>query len=78
IFKETATIGIRMRETERIILDRKIRTVKTELGEVRVKLVSVSGLERVQPEYEDCAKIAEEKNLSLNEVYEIVKMKFMK
>ncbi|QOX63429.1 nickel pincer cofactor biosynthesis protein LarC [Anoxybacterium hadale] len=78
IFKETATIGIRIRETERITLDRKISTVQTELGEVRVKLVSVSGLERVQPEYEDCAKIAAEKNLSLNEVYEIVKMKFMK
>lgn len=78
IFKETATIGIRIRETERITLDRKISTVKTELGEVRVKMVSVSGLERVQPEYEDCAKIAEEKNLSLNEVYEFVKMKFMK
>lgn len=78
IFKETSTIGIRIRETERITLAREIRTVQTELGEVRVKLVSVSGLERVQPEYEDCARIAEEKNLSLNEVSEIVKMKFMK
>jgi uncharacterized protein (DUF111 family) len=52
---------------------REIRTVQSELGEVRVKLVSVSGLERVQPEYEDCVRIAEDNNLSLNEVYEIVK-----
>ena len=73
IFKETSTIGIRVRETERITLLREIRTVQTDLGEVRVKLVNVSGLERVQPEYDDCAKIAEENNLSLNEVYEIVK-----
>lgn len=73
IFKETSTIGIRIRETERITLVREIRTVQSELGEVRVKLVSVSGLERVQPEYEDCVRIAEDNNLSLNEVYEIVK-----
>jgi len=36
-------------------------------------LVSVRGLERIQPEYEDCARIAEENKLSINEVYEIVK-----
>lgn len=73
IFMETSTIGIRIQELERITLKREIRTVQTELGEVRVKLVSVAGLERVQPEYEDCVKIAEKNNLSLNEVYEIVK-----
>lgn len=73
IFMETSTIGIRMQQLDRITLKREIRTVKTELGEVRVKLVVVRGLERVQPEYEDCARIAEKNNLSLNEVYEIVK-----
>ncbi|HWQ79468.1 MAG TPA: nickel pincer cofactor biosynthesis protein LarC [Anaerovoracaceae bacterium] len=78
IFMETSTIGVRVQELDRITLKREIRTVKTELGEVRVKSVNVRGLERVQPEYEDCARIAEEKNLSLNEVYEMVKMKFIK
>lgn len=73
ILRETSTIGIRLQELERITLKREIRTVETELGEVRVKLVIVRGLERIQPEYEDCARLAEENNLSLNEVYEIVK-----
>lgn len=73
IFMETSTIGIRTQELDRITLKREIRTVKTELGEARVKLVNVRGLERVQPEYEDCAGLAEKNNLSLNEVYEIVK-----
>ena len=73
ILMETSTIGIRIQEMERITLNREIRTVQTELGEVRVKLVTVRGLERIQPEYEDCARLAEENNLSLNEVYEIVK-----
>lgn len=73
IFRETSTIGIRLQELDRITLKREIRTVQTELGEVRVKLVIVRGLERIQPEYQDCARLAEENNLSLNEVYEIVK-----
>ena len=73
IFKETSTIGIRMQDMKRITLNREIRTVQTELGEVRVKLVVVRGLERIQPEYEDCIRLAEENNLSFNEVYEIVK-----
>lgn len=73
IFGETSTIGIRTQEIERITLKREIRTVQTALGEVRVKLVIVRGLERIQPEYEDCARIAEENKLSINEVYEIVK-----
>lgn len=72
IFHETSTIGIRIRETDRIALKREIITVNTELGEVRAKLVSVQGFERIQPEYEDCARLAEEKNISLNNVYEVV------
>lgn len=73
IFRETSSIGIRVREIRRITLNREIKTVKTELGEIRVKSVTVSGLERIQPEYEDCARLARENHLSLNEVYEIVK-----
>ncbi len=68
IFMETSTIGIRTQELARITLKREIRTVQTDLGEVRVKSVVVRGLERIQPEYEDCAEIAEKNNLSLNEV----------
>jgi uncharacterized protein (TIGR00299 family) protein len=73
IFMETSTIGIRVQELDRITLKREIRTVSTELGEVRVKQVIVRGLERVQPEYDDCTRLAEENDLSLIEVYEIVK-----
>lgn len=73
ILSETSTIGIRIRDTERLTLDRNIKTVETELGRVRVKSVVVGGLERIQPEYEDCINIAKENNLSLNQVYEIVK-----
>lgn len=73
IFSETSTIGIRVRQSRRLILDRELKTLKTAVGDIRVKSYGVSGLERIQPEYEDCAKAARENNLSLQEVYEIVK-----
>ena len=76
IFEETSTIGIRRRDTQRITLEREIRTVKTELGEARVKSVTVGRLEKIQPEYDDCVKLASVNNLSLHEVYEIVKRRY--
>lgn len=72
IFNETSTIGIRIHEMERIALKREIIIVKTDMGEVQVKAVTIEGIERIQPEYEDCARLAEENNLSLNKVYEAV------
>jgi uncharacterized protein (DUF111 family) len=73
IFGETETLGVRIREQERITLKREIKTVQTRLGEVRVKSVAVRGLVRARPEYEDCVKIAREHKLSFHEVYEAIK-----
>ncbi len=73
IFAETTTIGIRRQTMDRMVLNREIKMIMTDYGEVKAKLVSVNGLERVQPEYEDCLKIAKENNITLQEVYEIVK-----
>ncbi|MGI6730864.1 MAG: nickel pincer cofactor biosynthesis protein LarC [Anaerovoracaceae bacterium] len=73
IFKETSTLGIRISREKRKILQRKSKTITTKWGDVRVKSVVVDGLEKVYPEYEDCVRIAEEYNISLDEVYKIVK-----
>ncbi|MGI5949408.1 nickel pincer cofactor biosynthesis protein LarC [Peptoniphilus sp.] len=68
IFKHTTTIGIREVETKRYILDREIKKVDTEFGETRVKESSGYGVTRKKFEYDDLAKIADENNLSLEEV----------
>jgi uncharacterized protein (DUF111 family) len=48
--------------------------VSTEWGEARVKLGYLGdGLARVEPEYEDCRRIADENELSLREVYRAVR-----
>lgn len=66
IFQETTTIGIRHYPAARTTLDREFVDVETEYGSVRMKVSRMNG-EAVNfaPEYEDCARIAREKNVSL-------------
>ena len=71
IFKHTSTIGIRVKETERIILNRHEETVHTKLGDVRVKYSEGYGVKREKPEFEDLRKLAEENNISVAEARKI-------
>ena len=68
MMKHTTTLGIRRQDMSRYYLSRKTETVDTPLGSVRVKTSSGMGIKRSKAEYEDLAKIAEEKGLSLSEV----------
>jgi uncharacterized protein (TIGR00299 family) protein len=72
MFRETTTLGIRRSTQQRTILNREFETVKTEYGEVQIK-VAKSGqtIVNVQPEYEDCAAIARLKNVSWREVHRL-------
>ncbi|MDJ0845952.1 MAG: nickel insertion protein [Crocosphaera sp.] len=77
IFRETTTLGIRQSLQKRSILDREIKIVKTEYGEVRVKIASQGkGVNKtiinVHPEYEDCAAIARKFNQPLTTIQKIV------
>ena len=68
IFKHTSTIGVRETVTNRYVLKRDIRAVDTALGEVHVKESTGYGTSRSKYEYEDLARIAREKGMSLAEV----------
>jgi uncharacterized protein (TIGR00299 family) protein len=71
IFSETSTIGVRSYPVARVALSREHKTVTTRHGEVRVKLSSTpDGRVQAAPEYEDCKRLAREKNLPLKMVYE--------
>ncbi len=74
LFRETTSIGVRIGEVGRKKLSREIREVETPYGTVRVK-ISKRGDEvlTVTPEYDDCRKIAEEKNIPLKQVIEEAK-----
>ncbi len=68
IFRHTATIGIRECAQKRYVLDRRTETVQTPLGPVRKKCCEGYGITREKYEYEDLARIAKERSLSIEEV----------
>lgn len=68
IFKNTSTLGVRERECRRYTLDRSFRTIKTPLGEVRMKVSDGFGVHREKPEYDDLARISRETGLSISEI----------
>ena len=76
IFKYTSTIGIRELISERFILDRSEGLLNTVYGPVRYKRVSGYGVDRRKFEYEDLARIAREKGISIAEAREMIGMIF--
>ena len=68
-FAETTTLGVRIQSIERRKLQRSSKVVKTSFGEMRVKVIGVDGAERLSPEFEECKRVALEKNIPLLEVY---------
>jgi len=76
-FRETTTFGVRRHRVERTKLAREIRTVQTPQGPVRVKVGMREGkIITASPEYEDCRKIALERNIPLREVMEAARKGF--
>lgn len=73
IMKHTTTIGIRETLCQRNVLDRNFKTLETEMGSVRVKTSEGYGALKSKIEFDDLAKIAKEKGLSLYEVKEMLK-----
>ena len=76
IMRETSTLGVRVRPISRIEAKRVARTVDTRLyGPVRVKVKLLDGnAMTVSPEYEDCRRIAIERDESIQVVYHMAKV----
>ncbi|MEE4608499.1 MAG: nickel pincer cofactor biosynthesis protein LarC [Desulfobacteraceae bacterium] len=73
IFSETTSLGVRHDTVRRRALARQVETRESPLGPVAVKrIVDPLGNVRLAPEYEDCRRIAAERNLSLREVYAVL------
>jgi uncharacterized protein (TIGR00299 family) protein len=69
VFRETTTIGVRYREMARECLDRETVRVETPLGAVRFKIARRNGqVLNASPEFDDCARIAGERDLPLKDV----------
>jgi pyridinium-3,5-bisthiocarboxylic acid mononucleotide nickel chelatase len=68
-FAETTTLGVRRTIAQRRVLPREWVKVATQFGEVRIKIARLNGhIRQASPEYEDCRKLAAEKNIPLQQV----------
>jgi uncharacterized protein (TIGR00299 family) protein len=66
----TSTQGVRATAIERVKAARRIETVSTKWGDVRVKLRIWGGrVIDAAPEYDDCAAIARDRDLAVREVW---------
>ena len=67
IFAETTTIGIRRCRMERTVMKREFATIATEYGHAAVKICRHGEIEKIYPEYESAAVIAEKSGMPVGE-----------
>jgi len=72
IFRHTTTLGVREDISRRYTLERSVVTLETSAGPVHQKLSRGYETTRAKYEFEDLAKIAREKGLSLVEVKKLI------
>ena len=69
IFRETTTLGIRIRQEQRVTLPRAFTTITTPYGAIRIKTASLDDKEvSATPEFEDCRAAAAAHNVPVKQV----------
>ncbi len=70
VVAETSTLGVRVRPLRRYEVERKVVSVETEFGTMRVKVKRLEGRNvSVAPEFDDCRRVALERGEPLQRVY---------
>lgn len=72
LFKYTTTLGVREIISERYILEREEKTIETPYGKVRCKIAKGYGARKAKIEYDDLAKIADARQISIAAARELV------
>jgi uncharacterized protein (DUF111 family) len=79
LMKETTTIGLRWRLENRIKARRLIKEIDTRHGPIHIKLAQNKGrIINLTPEYEDCKRVALEKNIPLKNILDDVRSAALK
>jgi hypothetical protein len=79
LMKETTTIGLRWRVENRIKARRLVKEIDTNHGPIHIKLSKNNGqLINLTPEYEDCKRVALEKNIPLKNILDDVRSAALK
>jgi hypothetical protein len=76
IFKHTTTLGIRENVCRRYMLQRESTETQTSYGTIRIKTAQGYGVKKSKPEYDDVARIAREKNVSVEDVLDSIRLMY--
>ncbi len=78
LFEQTTTIGVRIYEARRKVLEREVVSLETVYGPVRVKVAKRDAkVFNVAPEYDDCQRLATEKGVPLKQVILAAQLAYM-
>lgn len=73
LLRSSSTLGVRVTETRRVLAEREVVEVETELGRARVKVKYLEGRAvEWAPEYEDARRLARQSGRELREVMRLV------
>lgn len=69
IFRDTGSIGMRIRRSERVVMSRAFIEVKTRFGPVRAKRCAYADIVKIKPEYASVLTAAQKAGVPYGEVY---------
>jgi len=70
LLKQTTTLGVREHDVTRYSLERRVETVQTKYGPVRIKVAALpDGSIKAAPEHDDCAARAVEHSVAVSDVW---------
>lgn len=73
LLRETSTLGVRIQHMQRLKAQRTQERIGTPLGAMSVKVKRLgTRIISAAPEYEECQRLALERNMPLEDVYEVV------
>ena len=72
LLRESSTLGVRIQQMQRLKAQRTHERIETPLGTILVKVKRLGArVISAAPEYEECQRIAMERNMPLTEVYRV-------
>ncbi len=73
VLRESSTLGVRIQQVQRLKAQRTQERINTAIGSVTVKVKRLGPrIISASPEYEECRRIARERDIPLEEVYAVV------
>jgi len=73
ILTHTTSLGVRTQRFNRITMERRLETVKTKYGDIRVKRAEGFGITKAKPEYDDVLTAAKKFNIPFDTIVAEIK-----